>query len=128
VRRVRRGLSGAHRARRQDRRPPSQPCSRGVAFPGRARRRVPGHGGPGQPVGSAGHGPPRLDEGAAIRGPDRGCGRRRRRARFARGPLLGRLRRGVRRAEQAGRPRVRLMPGRCGGAVRDPRPGGVVYG
>ena len=54
LRRLRRGLPGAHRARRQDRRAAAQPGPRGVALPGRADRRVPGHGGPGQPVGPAG--------------------------------------------------------------------------
>ena len=43
-------------------------------FPAELDRRVPGHGGPGQPVGPAAVDPDRLDEGPAVRGPD---GRRR---------------------------------------------------
>ena len=54
LRRLRRGLPGPDRARRQDRRPPAEPRARGVALSGRACRRVPGHGGPGEPVGPAG--------------------------------------------------------------------------
>ena len=44
-----------------------------------------------------------------------------------RGPLLGRLRGGVRRAQPARRPGVRDVPRRGRRAVRDPRPGGVVH-
>ena len=50
LRRLRRGLPGAHRARRQDRRAAAQPRARGVALPDRADRRVHGtwsrHGNP----------------------------------------------------------------------------------
>ena len=41
-----------------------------IALPGGAHRRVPGHGGPGQPVGPAGLDAARLDEGPAVRGAD----------------------------------------------------------
>ena len=68
LRGVRRGLPGAHRARRQDRRAAPEPRARGLALPERADRRVPGDGEPGQPVGPAGVGAARLDEAAAVRG------------------------------------------------------------
>ena len=71
LRRLRRGVPGAHRARRQDRRAAPQPRARGEPVPGRADRRVPVDGEPGQPVGPAGLGAARLDEAAAVRGPDR---------------------------------------------------------
>ena len=64
LRRVRRGLPGPHRARRQDRRAAPEPRPRGLALPAGADRRVPGDGGPGQPVGPAGLDPARLDEAA----------------------------------------------------------------
>ena len=127
VRGVRRGLPGAHRARRQDRRAAAQPGPRGVALPAGADARVPGHGGPGQPVGPARLGPPRLDEAAAVRGPDGRVGRRGRRARRARGPVLGRLRGGVRSTQPEGRQGGGDLPAcrRC--LVRGARPGGVVH-
>ena len=53
LRGLRRGLPGAHRARRQDRRPAPEPRARGVAVPARAHGGVPGDGEPGQPVGPA---------------------------------------------------------------------------
>ena len=71
LRRVRRGLPGPHRARRQDRRPAPEPGPRGEPLPERADRRVPGDGEPGQPVGPAVVGAARLDEAAAVRGADR---------------------------------------------------------
>ena len=49
------------------------------------------------------------------------------RPRRAGGPLLGRLRGGVRRAQPAGRAGVRDLPRRGRRPVRDPRPGGVVH-
>ena len=53
---------------------------------------------------------------------------RRRRARRARGPVLGRLRGGVRRAQPEGGAGVRDVPP-CGRrSLRDPGPGGVVHG
>ena len=128
LRRLRRGLPGPHRARRQDRRAAPQPRPRGLALPGRADRRVHEHG-----AGRATRGasPPstRTDwtKGLAVRGPDRRRAGRRGSARRDRGPLLGRLRRGLRRAQPAGRPGVRDLPRRGRGPVRDPRPGGVVH-
>ena len=74
LRRLRRGVSRAHRARRQDRRAAPEPRARGVALPAGADGCVPGDGGAGQPVGPAGIDPPRLDQAAAVRGTD---GRRR---------------------------------------------------
>ena len=127
LRRLRRGLPGPHRARRQDRRAAPEPRPRGFALPGRAHRRVHEHGAGRQPVGPAEGDPDRLDEGPAVRGPDRRRARRRRSARRDRGPLLGRLRRGVRRAQPAGRPGVRDLPRRGRRPVRHPRPGGVVH-
>ena len=53
LRRLRRGLPGAHRARRQDRRAAPEPRPRGLALPERADRRVHEHGAGGQPVGPA---------------------------------------------------------------------------
>ena len=70
----------------------------------------------------------RLDEGAcrSMSRPSRD-GRRRRPARRARGPLLGRLRGRVRRAQPEGRPGGRDVPA-CGRRpVRGARPGGVVH-
>ena len=52
---------------------------------------------------------------------------RRRAAGPTRGPLLGRLRGGVRRAQPARRPGLRDVPRRGRRLVRDPRPGGVVH-
>ena len=127
LRRVRRGLPGAHRARRQDRRPAPQPRPRGEPLPAGADRRVPEHGAGRQPVGPAALRPARLDARPAVRGPDRGRHGRRRSPRRARGPLLGRLRGRLRRAQPAGRARVRDVPGRGRGPVRGPRPGGVVH-
>ena len=46
-------------------------------FPQELTTRVPGHGGPGQPVGPARLGPARLDEAVAVRGADGRGGRRR---------------------------------------------------
>ena len=64
VRGVRRGVPGAHRARRQDRRAAPEPRARGLALPARAHRRLPGDGEPGQPVGPAVLGAARLGEAA----------------------------------------------------------------
>ena len=54
-------------------------------------------------------------------------GRRGRAARRARGPLLGRLRGGVRHAQPEGRAGGRDVPARGGRPLRGPRPGGVVH-
>ena len=70
LRRLRRGVPRAHRARRQDRRAAPEPRARGLALPARAHRRVPGDGEPGQPVGPAVVGAARLGEAAPVRGPD----------------------------------------------------------
>ncbi len=96
LRRVRRGLPGPDRARRQDRRAAPQPGPRGIALSARARDRVSEHGGAAQPVGPAAHQPRRLDPGLAVRGPDRRRPGRRGDARRPRGPVLGRLRGRVR--------------------------------
>ena len=74
LRGVRGGLPGAHRARRQDRRAAPQPGPRGIALPAGADAGVPGHGGPGQPVGPAGVGAAGLDAAVAVRGADGGVG------------------------------------------------------
>ena len=64
---------------------------------------------------------------AAVRGPSwRSC--RRRRAGLDRGPVLGRLRGGVRRAEPEGGAGLRDVPRRGRGLVRGPWTGGVVHG
>ena len=75
---VRRGLPGGHRARGQDRGTAPQPGAGGEPLPGRAQRRVHGHGAPRRPVGPAGIGAHGLDEGAALRGAHGGAGRSRR--------------------------------------------------
>ena len=86
LRRLRRGLPGPHRARRQDRRPAPQPRARGGSLPGRAERRVHRDGAPRQPLGPAGERAARLDARPAFSGADRGRrrgggpGRRRRRS------------------------------------------------
>ena len=121
VRRVRRGLPGADRARRQDRRAAAEPRPRGLALPGGAQRRVPEHGGRREPVGPAADDPDRLDEGPAVRRPDRRRAGRGRSPRRARGPVLGRLRGGVRRAQPEGRAGLRDVPQRGRDPVRDPR-------
>ena len=126
LRRVRGGVPGAHRARRQDRGAAPQPGAGGVALPGRADRRHERHGALRQPLGPAGERAPGLDQGTAVQVPRR-RGRRGRRAGRGRGagvPVLGRLCGGVRRPQQAGRPGVRDLPG-CGGrALRRAGPGG----
>ena len=128
MRRLRRGLPGAHRARRQDRRTAPEPRARGVPLPAGAHRRVPRDGRPGKPVGPAGLDANRLDEGPAVRGADRRlAGGVAGWAQLARGPVLGRLRGGVRRAEQARRPRRGHVPERRGHPIRDSRPGRVVH-
>ena len=53
LRRLRRGLPGHHRARRQDRRHPAEPGPRGLALPAGADGGVQGHGERRQPVGPA---------------------------------------------------------------------------
>ena len=69
--------------------------------------------GQGNPWGQPAVDPDRLDEGPAVRGPDgRRRWRRAGRPRRARGPLLGRLRGGVRRAQPARRAGVRDVPRR----------------
>ena len=110
LRRLRGGLPGAHRARRQDRRDPAQPRPRGEPLPGRADAGLPGDGVGAEPVGPAPQRPPRLDEGAAVRGAGRGRRGAGRPARRRRGPLLGRLRRRLRRAQPARRPGLRHLP------------------
>ncbi len=72
---VRRGLPGGHRARGQDRGIAPQPGAGGEQVPGRAQRRLHGHGAPRRPVGRAGIGAHGLDEGAALRGAHCGAGR-----------------------------------------------------
>ena len=72
LRGVRRGLPGAHRARRQDRRAAPEPGPRGEPIPERADERLPIDGEPGQPVGPAGVGAARLDAVARVRGADGG--------------------------------------------------------
>ena len=97
-------------------------------FPAELDRRVPDMERPGQPVGPAG-----VDPDSTGR---RACRSRsrpsptlagRRAARRARGPVLGRLRGRVRRAQPARRAGLRDVPRRGRRPVRDPRPGGVVH-
>ena len=64
LRRVRRGLPGAHRARRQDRRPAAEPRPRGIAVPAGAHGGVPEHGAGPEPVGPAAVDAHRLDDAA----------------------------------------------------------------
>ena len=128
LRRVRRGLPGADRARRQDRRAAPQPRPRGLALPAGADGGVPGDGGPGQPVGPAGVRPgstgrracrstvPTVAEVAAAGRLDElevlywvGCA-----AAFD-------------DAQPEGRPGRRDLPRRGRRVVRGPRPGGVVH-
>ena len=71
LRRLRRGVPGHDRARRQDRRPAAQPRPRGSPLPAGADRRVQGHGERRQPVGPAAVGAARLGEGPAVPGPHR---------------------------------------------------------
>ena len=125
--RMRRGLPGAHRARRQDRGTASQPRPRRESLSAGNGRRDAEHGGCRQPVGPAPLDPNRLDTRPALRGANSrlACGRRP--ARRNRGALLGRLCGRLRRAQSAGRPGIRDVPqrGRC--ALRHPRSGGVVH-
>ena len=105
-----------------------QPGARGEPLPGRADRRLHGHGALRQPVGAAGQRAARLDQGAAVHGATAapGRGRRSRRGERAGVPLLGRLRRLLRRPQQARRAGLRDLPRRGRGAVRGARPGRVV--
>ncbi len=52
-----------------------EPGAGGEPVPGRAQRRLHGHGAPRRPVGRAGIGAPGLDEGTAVRGAHGGAGR-----------------------------------------------------
>ena len=127
LRRVRRGLPRAHRARRQDRRAAPEPGPRGLDVPAGADDRD-ARMEAGQPVGSAGVGPARLDEAAAVRRADGGGGPVGRGARRAGGPVLGRLRGRLRPAEPEGGPGGGDLPPCRGCLVRGARPGGVVHG
>ena len=110
LRRVRRGVPGAHRARRQDRRAAPEPRPRGVAVPAGATaafRAMEGQGNPwGQPAST------RLDwtKPLPFEVPTVAVAGRRRRARRPRGPVLGRLRGGVRSAQPEGRAGGRDVP------------------
>ena len=121
---VRRDLPGEHRDPRQDPRHASLPDADGVELPERARQRLPGHGEPGQPVGHEPVRPGRLGQGprraSTIVDPGR--------AAAGRVPLLGRLRRQLRRQEQAGHPGdgQAAAPGRH--HRRRARPVGDVHG
>ena len=66
LRLVRRGLPGAHRARRHDRRDPPQRRPRGEPVPEGAERRLPEHGERRQPVGTAEVVAPGLGEGLDV--------------------------------------------------------------
>ena len=127
MRGVRGGLPGAHRARRQDRRAAPQPGPGRLPFPAGIDARVPGHGGAGQPVGAAGVGAAGLDAAAAVRGADGGVGGGGRRARQPRGPVLGRVCRGVRSAQSAGREGGGDVPPCRGCPVRGAGAGGIVH-
>ena len=94
---VRRDLPGQHRDPRQDPRHAPLPVADGEQLPGRARQRVPGDGEPGQPVGHEPGRARRLGQGprdVAVVDPGEPLDHR--------VPLLGRLRRLVRRQEQEG--------------------------
>ena len=96
---VRRDLPRQHRDPRQDPRHAPVPVADGVELPGRARQRLPGDGEPVEPVGAEPGRARRLGE-----GPRQRHGRRSRRTAAVRVPLLGRLRRQLRRQEQEGHP------------------------
>ena len=89
-----------------------------------AFRSMEGQGNPwGQPA-STRHG---LDAAVAVRGADGRVARRRRRARRPRGPVLGRLCRGVRSAQPEGRAGGGDVPARGRRLLRGARPGRVVH-
>ena len=125
---MRRGVPGPHRARGQDRGAAPEPGPRGDALPAGAQRGLPEHGAGGQPMGQPARGPDGLDEGLAVPGADRRRAGPGRNARFARGALLGWLRRGVRRAEPEGGPRRGDVPLGRRDPLRRPGPGGDLHG
>ncbi len=76
LRRLRRGVPGAHRARGQDRGLRRNLVLEEARFPAELTRRMHGDGAPRQPLGPAREPAARLDPGPAVRGADRGGGRR----------------------------------------------------
>ena len=116
--RLRGGLPGADRVRRQDRRHAPPPGAGGVALPGRADPHLQGDGDAGQPVGHRRVDARRL--GRRARHPDH-----RREAR-RRVPLLRRLRRLVRRPQQADDAGRGQDPQAGGRRLRHPRRRGAV--
>ena len=114
---LRRDLPGQHRDPRQDPRHAALPVVDGVELPRRAGQRLPGDGEPGQPVGHEPGRARRLGERPGGR-----AGRRPGRAVPGRVPVLGGLRRFVRRQEQEGHPGDGQAADTGRHRRRDPRP------